>query len=528
MATIAIFFTNGRYHATPWYRHVNEGAVEWPPSPWRLLRALIAVGFNKRGWPGAANLIPPDARRMLERLASVQPSYKLPSGGVAHTRHYMPIVEGSNANTTKVLDTFLRFSNAEEPLLVHWAVDLDAPEAKELESLAEGLAYLGRAESQVRAGMVSDPAPDETWSRPVPADRPLPDRWEITPLIAPITADAYADWRLREHAAAAERVQENGKKLTKRQQATLAEAFPADLLAALCMDTAVLQKAGWSQPPGSEKVSYMRPAHALEPAVPRPRPRRRKQPPVESALLALASDTARGQRLPLMTRSLPQMEILHDTLVGKLGAKAPRCEALTGRDRTTGQPLRGHGHARLLPLDLDRDGRMDHVLIYAPMRLDDLAQKSLARTTQTWGKGLPPVVVSLAGWGSMDLMREQLRDQRGKLLTSLATARTWESIAPLLLPRHVKKTGKNSATNQIIAECISYGFPEPAKVDVLDPKENVQRKFQHYVRARRPGHPQPPQRHPYCVRLHFDDPVQGPISLGYGAHFGLGVFGAVE
>ena len=41
--TLKLTFPGGRYHATPWGRHVNEGVPEWPPSPWRLLRALVAV-----------------------------------------------------------------------------------------------------------------------------------------------------------------------------------------------------------------------------------------------------------------------------------------------------------------------------------------------------------------------------------------------------------------------------------------------------------------------------------------------------
>ena len=41
--TLKLTFPAGRYHATPWGRHVNEGVPEWPPSPWRLLRALVAV-----------------------------------------------------------------------------------------------------------------------------------------------------------------------------------------------------------------------------------------------------------------------------------------------------------------------------------------------------------------------------------------------------------------------------------------------------------------------------------------------------
>ncbi len=41
---IKLTFPAGRYHATPWGRHVNEGVAEWPPSPWRLLRGSSPSG----------------------------------------------------------------------------------------------------------------------------------------------------------------------------------------------------------------------------------------------------------------------------------------------------------------------------------------------------------------------------------------------------------------------------------------------------------------------------------------------------
>ena len=47
MTVLELRFPAGRYHATPWGRHVNEGAVEWPPSPWRIVRALIATWYLK-------------------------------------------------------------------------------------------------------------------------------------------------------------------------------------------------------------------------------------------------------------------------------------------------------------------------------------------------------------------------------------------------------------------------------------------------------------------------------------------------
>lgn len=43
MIALSFRFISGRFHATPWGRHVNEGAPEWPPSPWRILRAMVAV-----------------------------------------------------------------------------------------------------------------------------------------------------------------------------------------------------------------------------------------------------------------------------------------------------------------------------------------------------------------------------------------------------------------------------------------------------------------------------------------------------
>ncbi|HFQ89125.1 MAG TPA: type I-U CRISPR-associated protein Cas5/Cas6, partial [Desulfobulbus sp.] len=47
MLAIGFRFIAGRYHATPWGRHVNEAAVEWPPSPWRIVRALAATWHRK-------------------------------------------------------------------------------------------------------------------------------------------------------------------------------------------------------------------------------------------------------------------------------------------------------------------------------------------------------------------------------------------------------------------------------------------------------------------------------------------------
>ena len=74
---IKLKFPAGRYHATPWGRHVNEGVPEWPPSPWRLLRALVAVWkrtcpdlFRRRRFAGTSNCSPSHPGSSCRRTAS--------------------------------------------------------------------------------------------------------------------------------------------------------------------------------------------------------------------------------------------------------------------------------------------------------------------------------------------------------------------------------------------------------------------------------------------------------------------------
>src|SRR5436853_1557544 len=98
--TIKLTFPAGRYHATPWGRHVNEGVPEWPPSPWRLLRALIAVW--RRTCPEFSEA---QIRRILETLVQ-SPRFGPPGFPfrVAHTRHYMPWEKKGPADRTLVFD----------------------------------------------------------------------------------------------------------------------------------------------------------------------------------------------------------------------------------------------------------------------------------------------------------------------------------------------------------------------------------------------------------------------------------------
>lgn len=153
--TLALTFPWGRYHATPWGRNVNEAAVEWPPSPWRLLRALYATWKTR-----APDLEPEVVMTTLSMLAD-PPVFVLPPWGAAHTRHFMPDLQhrltlgGQGRNRDKAFDPFVVMERGAE-VAVTWPVELDPEQRALLGRLAELLPYLGRAESICQARLVDE------------------------------------------------------------------------------------------------------------------------------------------------------------------------------------------------------------------------------------------------------------------------------------------------------------------------------------------------------------------------------------
>lgn len=529
MPTLLFRFPGGRYHATPTGHHVNEGLIEWPPSPWRILRALVACGFTTQRW----NEVPPDGRELFDTLASVLPSYGLPPASPAHSRHYMPvgILSKGREKTTLVFDSWADVGRG--TLAVRWPCELDRPAEDLLGALAAHLGYLGRSESWVTAELADDDINlcGEMAYPHTEGERPGPD-WEQVALLAPERPDVFAAWRERtvQEALESHPLPADKKKPTKKalkQRATAAAPYPLDLLDCLQRDTSWWKSHRWSQPPGSRRVLYWRPSDALSVAPPvRSAPR----PPARSSTMLLALSTPSGSRstLPARERALPQAELVHRSLVAHAGrGKRVDCPELTGKD-AGGKPLTGHRHAHILPIDLDGDGRLDHVVIHAPMGLGPAAQAAVRRLKRTWTKGgVGELQLALAGQGELDDLRAlppPLDAGVEALLGPVGGARTWVSLTPLVLPRHLKRRGKNALEGQVIAELASRGMP-PATVEVLGINDET-RKLRHAVRVRRhPARP-PPRDTGFAVRLVFDRAVHGPIALGYASHFGLGLFAA--
>ncbi|MDR3634053.1 MAG: type I-U CRISPR-associated protein Csb2 [Isosphaeraceae bacterium] len=529
MPTLRLRFPGGRYHATPWGHHVNEGQIEWPPSPWRLLRALVACGFSTQRW----REIPSVAVRLIEKLAGTLPSYRLPAASAAHSRHFMPIgsLDKGREKTTLVFDTWANVGDDE--LLARWDCDLSEDETQELRQLAECLGYLGRSESWVEAELLADEPPASADFDAVPhrEGTHLGPQWEQVLLMAAIPAQDYVAWqRATTEKILAEFPLPEGKKPSSKLLKDRAKAvapYPQSLLDCLMKDTAWWKEHRWSQPPGSQRVVYWRRSDSLQVGVPQ-QTRPQDVKPVTTMLLALTTSSGSRSALPPCPRTLPQAELFHRAIVGRVGrGEEVHCPELTGRDEE-GRPLRlRHRHAHTLPVDLDGDGHLDHLIVYAPMGLGEAAQRAIRTLRRTWTKGgVGELQLALAGSGSLETLRslpDPLNRSIGELLGPSGGARVWVSATPFVPPRFLKRRGANTLLGQINAELASRGLPPVEQLDEL-PHNPATLALRHYVRSRRHGGTPPPIDVGYALQLQFAEPIHGPITLGYSSHFGLGLF----
>lgn len=530
MPTLRVQFPFGRYHATPWGHHVNEGLVEWPPCPWRLLRALIACGFNTQRWQA----VPPVAATLIEKLAATLPHYHLPEAGTAHSRHYMPTgsLNQGRENTTLVFDTWADVGGGE--LLIHWDCELTQGETDLLGNLACSLGYLGRAESRVEAELLpGDQPPDRAFNAFPHQEGKHPGAgWEQLSLMAPVPVADYAAWRqTREEQINAEFPLPEGKKKlpakdTKARDRKL-QSYPDNLLNCLTRDTKWWKQQGWSLPPGSQRVLYWRLADALQVGVPL-RQRADGLPGITTVLLSLTTPTGNRSALPPVVRTLPQAELFQQAIRGRIASSRVHCPELTGKDSQGTRLADGHAHAHYLPIDLDGDGRLDHLLIYAPTGLGAFALRLLRTQRETWTKGgAGELQLAVAGVGNLEMLRQLPHPWStavSQLLGSPQGATEWVSATPFVPPRFIKASvEKYTLAGQVNAELESRSLPTATEVEVLP---EATKSMRHFITARRRGGPPPPNGMGYALRLRFAEPVSGLLTLGYASHFGLGRFAA--
>ena len=556
MFALVFRFPAGRYHATPWGRNVNEADVAWPPEPWRLLRTLIAAYWRKgdrERWPEEY------LAGLIDTLAGSLPVYRLPEGAIhAHTRHYMPIgtIDKGREKTSLVFDAFVRLPERGMVVAAWQDVTLEGDLFALATDLAAAIGYLGRAESWTECEALADWR-DEANCGPVDTGF----SGDPVRLLAPFQPETYATERRRLIAGARERIRTSAKKPSspKKPETVVAKVFqsrrsgmdtlPKRLVDALNLDTADYQDRGWSRPPAAREVVYAREAKVAAGVMSRVSARRggsgakpKPLPTVARFLLAgrprpRIEDTVRIGEL-MRLAALSQFGWRYDSAKGRKIPKAPW--QVSGRD-TDGNRLKdpAHVHAFWLPEDTDSDGLIDHVSVFIASGIDDDVRARLDRITRLW---LPPKQraeevevedasamewrLALEGFGQPPDFSEGAR--------IFGTSARWRSVTPFLAAGHLKTAGHAGEARRLIRRRgmdTRLGF-SVADVSVTELQEissgGTGRRAIHFHRFRSRGREEQPDAAGALLDIAFPKSVEGPIVLGYGSHFGLGLFTAVD
>lgn len=321
--TIGIRFPWGRYHATPWDRSVNEATVEWPPSTWRLLRALYAT------WNCRAPELAEDVVVSSLRLLAPPPDIYLPRRAEAHSRHYFPDM---GHGTDKVFDPFVAVDRTAE-VLFRWEADVTDRESACIGRLCNALPYLGRAESLCVARLVppSESGSEDGWIRPGA-----------------------------------------GGSLLEPSSRVLVPLLPLDP-GALTATPRTVRRAGRPTPTGSRWVQYAVPA----PSVPHRGTlhlRRAWRAPT-TVLLALDAPA-----LPSVYDTVWMADVTRQAALARHESSSPTLEGKVRREEAA-EPelLRGHAHAHYLPLDRDKDRLLDTIAVWAPRGFSEGELQALGR-----------------------------------------------------------------------------------------------------------------------------------------------------
>ena len=494
-------FPLGRFHATPWRVNPFDDAYgEWPPSPWRLVRAVVARWYQwRREADGTFDQAELD--RLIVALCRSSYDFHLPLQALRGeaVRQYHPVEFGWNPkakkasgmrsySTSLIQDNYWCVPDGDAGT-VFWFIDGDhwiEELVQVLDRCVARITYFGRAESLTRF------------------DRPDP----------PPQVQANCILHAGRAAADAVRVLVPSPEATRRD----IERVTAD--AAMTA----------SVPPGARLLYASRPPRPI--LHPRIRPVIR---PSASNLIQLAigwhvaPEPRATVRMTQRFRSAVLRELIRIETEKRTGRWSEadrdtrsRIELMTGKD-ASGQPLSGdHRHSEFFIWW--HDGKPTRLIVWRAAipfndneraaiwaaTKKDLSWQAISRRDDPWRLRLVPLDNSVdppPGFNG-------------------TPSHGWCSLTPYVPPRHHLRGGKLRA-----AEAIDAQVRRELTLRQVCPGGTVEIEVGeaewvavHLPRRHANVRPFLGDRRGYKVSLRFRVPVAGPIRLGHSASFGLGLF----
>ncbi|MFT4099641.1 MAG: type I-U CRISPR-associated protein Csb2 [Burkholderiaceae bacterium] len=495
-------FPLGRFHATPWrVNPFDDPHGEWPPSPWRLVRAVTARWYQR----ARETEKEPDLTKLEQLQAALCKStyaFHLPADARKGSplRQYHPTEFGwrpaekkkagtRSYGTSLVQDNYWCIP-PESP--VWWFIDGD-DWTDELRALLaqclERIIYFGRTETLTYVRVT-----DSTTGIPEPNCTLVDKRTAgAVPVLSPLKSATRDD---------IERTTDNPE-VAKR-----------------------------SVPPGAQWL------YAARPSRPASRERRRvpaHRPDCHLMQFAIGWNVAPDPRAIVRLTSRFRGAVLRELLKLKTGdpsatwkrvghAVRESIADMAGKNAND-EPLKGHRHTEFLAWC--EEGRPTRLLVWRgarPFDADEQEATLLAASRD----------VSWAVAGSdADEWKVRLvpldRDVPAPPGFDGQASALWESVTPYVPPRHHLRGGKEregeSMAEQISRELQQRGTTEgveaepdgyPLWVSVHVPRRESDKRA--FIGNRRGQ----------MIRLRFAAPVAGPIRLGHSSSFGLGLFRPVN
>ena len=493
-------FLLGRFHATPWRVNPFDDPVgEWPPSPWRFVRAVVARWYQWRRevigtWDEA------ELNSLIRALCNSDYGFRLPANSWrgASWRQYHPVEFGWNPknadrsavrsySTSLVQDNSWCVPPGEAGEILwfieggHWTPDL----TDVVINCVKRISYFGRAESSTEFRRI-----ENTSASPNCELREAPASGTVSVLVPQRDAARFDIERVTENPLAARNIPQGARVMYARrpQRPPVHEkphrrpTQPESNLIQLAL--------GWAVPP--EPRAFVRLTARFRSAVLR-----------ELICIKTSGKTRTWSAASVSVRS----QIAE--MIGKDAQGVP----LQGPRRHTEFFAWGEGAAptRLLIWRQSRPFGEDERFAILEAAASEISWAAAGHDADSWKIKLLPLDAAVPPPSGFD----------GK------PHNRWISLTPYVPPRHHLRGGKprvaESIENQIRRELGLRGVPgaESVELDVFGPPEWV---AVHIPRRGAADRPFLGDRRGHRLKIKFEEPVIGPLRLGHSASFGLGLF----
>lgn len=527
MTTIRLTFPWGRYYAHPW--GVNPGRLreaEWPPSPWRLLRALVSAWF--RGQPGC--LPTADCTDLIESLGRELPEIGMGKISFGYTVHWQPnygaTPTGGRADAIyKKTRHENHFVSVCKPVFFRWReTNLNDSQHALVRTLLAEMTYFGRAESLCYAELSeTEASTDVEWCRPNRRRRisascrdvfcPNPDDFQFADLWSRRDDPARDDLRKApphfvDKLLSSEMKADGGAWFSYQ----MPEGWPAKWVVKIPKSSR--QPRVVNQQPVAQMLRF-----SLQCRIPIP--------------LKFTVDIAERFRKSAIKR------------FKETHGDGAHSFALSGHPPSPSYVTGDHQHAHFLPLprQLDRRAGVEEIRIWSPCGFTQDEVEAMMRVrTLYWGAAEYPIRPVLL----------EISNRRPDFLAANPT-RIWDSLTPFVPPRHfyrgnlhgAKLKEKDTPEHQL-AEMLrlagvdrnrslsihrltgigSTQTTNPPQADwdiVRAPADSTafSGAISTAIHANGNGFE---RRIGFFFRIEFDQPIVIARPLGHSSHFGLGLF----